>query len=109
MTTEQAEIVIIGAGAIGCATAYHLSELGLKPLVLERGGICAAATSRAAGLLTRVRSQPGLMPLVQQTYADLERLEQETEASLGVRNTGSLYVGPLRPRKGHIGSCWPWP
>lgn len=93
MTFASADAVIIGAGVIGCATAYHLAELGLKPLVLERREIAQAATSRAAGLLTRARSKTCLMPLVRQTCEDLRRLEEATEESLGVRKTGSLYIG----------------
>jgi 4-methylaminobutanoate oxidase (formaldehyde-forming) len=92
-TSPSADVIIIGAGVLGCSVAYHLARAGLKPLVLERGGIAQAATSRAAGLLSRARSKPFLLPLVRQTYEDLRDLEVETGASLGVRTTGSLYVG----------------
>ena len=34
----HAEIVIIGGGIIGCSTAYHLSKLGAKDVVLLEGG-----------------------------------------------------------------------
>ncbi|MCG8615071.1 MAG: FAD-dependent oxidoreductase, partial [Desulfobacterales bacterium] len=40
MTKElpsHAKVVIIGGGVIGCATAYHLTKLGVKDVVvLER-------------------------------------------------------------------------
>jgi sarcosine dehydrogenase len=78
VTPATADVIIIGAGVIGCSTAFHLAALGLKPLVLERKGISQAATSYAAGLLTRARSNPCLMPLVQQTYLDVQRLAEIT-------------------------------
>jgi len=93
-----ADAVVVGAGVAGCAVAYHLAQAGLKPLVLERRGIAQAATSRAAGLLTRARSQPSLAALVRQTYADLDRLEAE-DGPLGVHRTGSLHVAASRAAK----------
>jgi sarcosine oxidase subunit beta len=99
VTAATADVIIIGAGVIGCSTAFHLAALGLKPLVLERKGISQAATSYAAGLLTRARSNPCLMPLVQQTYLDVQRLAEITGDSLGLRTTGSLYVGSSKAAK----------
>ena len=96
---DPREVIIIGGGIMGCSLAYHLSGAGLKPLVLERRGIAQAASSRAAGLLTRARSKPGLMPLVRQTYDDIHTLEEELGESLGLRTTGSLYVGASEPVK----------
>ena len=96
------DVIIIGAGVMGCSIAYHLAGAGLKPLVLERRGIAQAATSRAAGLLTRARSKPGLLPLVRQTYEDLRTLETGHGEDLGVRRTGSLYVGASeRAKRAH--------
>ena len=99
MAAEGAEVIIIGAGVLGCAIAYHLAEAGLRPLVLERRGIAQAATSRAAGLLSRARANPSLLALVRQTYLDLRALEAESGASLGLRTTGSLYIGASGPVK----------
>jgi 4-methylaminobutanoate oxidase (formaldehyde-forming) len=91
------DVIIIGAGVLGCAIAYHLAGAGLKPLVIERRGIAQAATSRAAGLLTRARAKSGLLALVRQTYEDMRTLEAEHGAFLGLRTTGSLYVGASAP------------
>lgn len=45
-----AQIVIVGAGIMGCSIAYHLSERGASDvLVLEREAIARGATSAAAG------------------------------------------------------------
>ena len=37
---NQARIVVIGGGAVGCSIAYHLGKLGQKDvLVLEKSGL----------------------------------------------------------------------
>jgi 4-methylaminobutanoate oxidase (formaldehyde-forming) len=93
MGRSSAEVVIIGAGVLGCAIAYHLAGLGMQTLVLERLDVAQGSTARAAGLLTRVRAKSDLMALVRATYEDLERLQAETGEPLGARRTGSLHVG----------------
>jgi len=54
------EIIIIGAGIIGCSTAYHLSRAGLKDiLLLEKNGAPGeGSTGKSAGGI-RVRSSYG--------------------------------------------------
>ena len=46
---NTAEAVVIGGGAIGASTAFHLSKLGLKHVVLcERRTLAGAATGKSA-------------------------------------------------------------
>lgn len=94
-----ADAVIIGGGVLGCAFAYHLALAGLKPLLLERRGLAQASTSRAAGLLTRLRPRTGLMRLVRATYADIQQLEAEIGESLGLRRTGSIHLAASETAK----------
>ena len=47
---RSADVVIIGAGAIGTAIAYHLARKGARSiLILEREMVGAGSTSKAAG------------------------------------------------------------
>jgi glycine oxidase len=47
MMSPRRDIVIIGAGAIGCSIAYHLARLGVPPLVIEREAIAARASGKS--------------------------------------------------------------
>jgi len=46
-----ADVVIVGAGIAGVATAYFLAKAGARPIVLEARGVAEAASGRNAGFL----------------------------------------------------------
>lgn len=48
---RTADVVIVGGGVLGLATAYHLARQGAQPLLLEREGLGAGATGRNGGFL----------------------------------------------------------
>ena len=57
--TAPRNAVVVGAGMVGLATAWHLQEHGLRVTVLDRSGVAAGASWGNAGWLT-----PGMaMPL----------------------------------------------
>jgi glycine oxidase len=51
MLQKTADVVIVGGGVIGCATAFFLAKTGLSPLVLERDQLGCEASGEAAGML----------------------------------------------------------
>src|SRR5262245_51078727 len=76
-----AEIVIVGAGAIGCSIAFHLAERGITDVVvLERATIGSGSTSKAAG---GIRAQFGTESEITFSLEALEFFHQAPER-LGV-------------------------
>lgn len=58
---EAFDAIVTGAGVMGCSTAFHLAQLGLRrTVVLERGGLCSGNT-RKSGALVRMHdtNEPG--------------------------------------------------
>jgi glycine/D-amino acid oxidase-like deaminating enzyme len=53
---KSADIVIVGGGLVGCATAYALAAAGRRPLLLEAGRIGQGSVGRSAGLIL---AEPG--------------------------------------------------
>lgn len=49
---ERVSVVIIGAGVVGCAIAERLTQMGIKPWILEAGPrIAEGVTSRNSGVI----------------------------------------------------------
>ena len=50
---STADVVIIGAGVIGCSTAYHLAARGIADVaVVEMGQVGSGSTSKSAAMLS---------------------------------------------------------
>jgi 4-methylaminobutanoate oxidase (formaldehyde-forming) len=90
---ETADIVVIGGGVLGGAVAFYLAKQNPgRVVLLERNTIAQGNSSLAAGLLTRGRFKPGLIPMALETYTAIGEIEKITGESLDMRQTGCLYV-----------------
>lgn len=90
----HAQTVIIGGGSIGCNTAYHLTKLGMRDVVvLERNRLTSGTTWHAAGLivagLLKSEAECEIYTHGRDLYA---RLEQETGVPTGFRDVGYLQI-----------------
>ena len=89
----HARVVIIGGGIIGCSTAYHLTKLGWREVVLlERGQLTCGTTWHAAGLVGQLRAQESMTRLIRYSTRLYSELEAETGLATGWKNCGSLTV-----------------
>lgn len=93
MSIQVVDIIIVGGGLLGTSAAYHLASRHAGQIVLfERMDIASQASSRAACLLTRVRTKRVLMDMVQETYDTIDRIEDELGESLDLQQSGSITV-----------------
>ena len=69
--TNSPDVVIVGAGVIGCATALYLSRRGVRASVVEMNGVASGSSGKAAGILTPYSGScdPGLLALSPATLA----------------------------------------
>jgi 4-methylaminobutanoate oxidase (formaldehyde-forming) len=103
MAGQQARIVIIGGGAIGCAVAYNLAQRGeADVLLLEKAQITEGATWHAAGLVGQLRSKKNLTRLMQNSVQLYDRLAAESDNEIGWKKVGSLRIAASEPRLSEI-------
>ncbi len=86
------EVIVIGAGTIGCAITYYLAKNGVKVRLIERNTVGSGNSSLAASLLTKIRSKTAIIPLVEETYRAVDDLNQDLEEELDIQKVGSLHL-----------------
>lgn len=94
---QQAEIVIIGGGAVGCAVAYSFAKAGkTNVLLLEKEPTVAAVTTpQAAGLVGQVRNTVERTKLAMWSVETFSKLEQDDHPKPGWHKSArcvSLFV-----------------
>ena len=100
MTSEKANVIVVGGGLFGCAIAYYYTRNNpeKKIILLERNELCNAATSRAAALVTRIRSKEYFVPLSLETYRAITAMEQQLGESMGMHYVGVMHVAASKER-----------
>jgi D-hydroxyproline dehydrogenase subunit beta len=58
-TSASCDVVVIGAGAVGAACAYHLAEAGLSVTVVDRGSVAGGTTGAGEGNILVSDKEPG--------------------------------------------------
>lgn len=78
----QANLVIVGAGIVGCSAAYHLAKLGRRDiLVVDQGPLfqTGGSTSHAPGLIFQTNPSRMMCAMAQYTTQLLSTLTYEGE------------------------------
>ena len=90
---NTADIVVIGGGAIGCSTAYHLAQLNVSNIVVvEMNGIGSGSSSKTASVFTlHLANELGLrlgLLANEQFFSLVDRYGDD----LGIRKIGFIGV-----------------
>src|SRR5262245_7611913 len=87
------DVVIVGAGIVGCSIAWELAKTGLKVSVLERGGIGEESSAAAAGMLS---GQHGVTNFGARYQLHLEARELHATLANELRELTGIDVGFCR-------------
>ena len=89
----DANIVVIGGGAIGTSIAFHLARAGVRDVILlEKSRLTEGATWHAAGLVGQFRSQQNLMSLMNDSVRLFDTLLEETGQDPSWCKVGSVRI-----------------
>jgi glycine cleavage system aminomethyltransferase T/glycine/D-amino acid oxidase-like deaminating enzyme len=93
------QTLIVGGGIAGCSTAYHLSKLGRKDvLLLEQGRLTCGTTWHAAGLVGQMRPNRNMTRMSKYGIELYGTLEAETGLATGWKQCGSVNVAATPER-----------
>ena len=84
---DSADVVVIGAGVVGCSVAYYLAREGISVTLLEREAIGSGASAHATGSLSLLGAEfsPGAsFQMARASYAEFPQLVTELEAATGM-------------------------
>src|SRR2546423_496519 len=95
---DHYEVIVVGAGVMGCATAYHLAKRGRRVLLLEQFAVGhELGSSHGHSRIIRLAyDAPDYVRLAQAAYPLWRALEQESDAAL-LLQTGGVEFPPPRP------------
>lgn len=95
----EADVLVVGGGIAGVATAYHLSALGAgRVVLLEQNELGAGTTWHAAGAVGRMRTSATLARLNDRSATMYARMESETGLPTGWVENGSLTIARTADR-----------
>jgi sarcosine oxidase subunit beta len=85
---ETAEVVIVGAGAMGASVAWHLRELGITDVVLlERDSLASGSTSKSAGGIRAQFADELNIRIALRSLDEFERMD-----GIDLRQHGYLFL-----------------
>jgi glycine/D-amino acid oxidase-like deaminating enzyme len=90
---RDAEITVVGGGAIGAAVAYFLARDGRKDVqLLEARGLCEATSSQAAGFVGQARPTVERARLTMAAAEVFRNFERDAGYSMDYRECGAVRL-----------------
>jgi len=97
------DVVVVGAGVIGAATAFHLAALGARRvLLLEQRRVGEGTGAMSSGILRTHYSVPSNVELARRSFAvyeDFAAALGDPDADCGLVRCGYLIAAPEGPRR----------
>src|SRR2546427_8133822 len=89
--TRSADVVVIGAGIIGCAAAYFLAADGHRVVLTDRSEVASGTAAASGGwIIIHDKETPAEVALALESRRLYDRLA--TEAGVVVHRTGGMML-----------------
>jgi sarcosine oxidase subunit beta len=93
---RSADVVVIGAGIVGCASAFFLAKSGREPLVIERASAIATATTAVSAHAIRCQfTEPENIAQMSEslrTYETFRDVVGDPAAQINLVQSGYLFA-----------------
>jgi 4-methylaminobutanoate oxidase (formaldehyde-forming) len=95
---DSADVVVIGSGGLGAATAFSLTRRGAgRVALLDRDELGSQTSPRAAGMAAHARASDLMIALMRSAGAKLRSFSEDTGEPLALTRSGSLKVARRPP------------
>lgn len=88
----EADVVIVGGGAIGASAAFHLAEAGVRVVLVEKDEIASGSTSKSAGGVRAQFSHPTNIALGSRSLEAFERFGERPGGNIDLQQHGYLFL-----------------
>ncbi len=92
MMEREVDVVGVGAGIVGCATAYHLARRGVRVVVVERAGVAGEQSRKNWGFVRQQGRDPLEVPPVMEANRIWRGLDRELDADIEWIQGGNLAL-----------------
>jgi glycine/D-amino acid oxidase-like deaminating enzyme len=90
---SKADVIVIGSGGLGAATAYYLSKhKDLSVALVDKHDIGSQTSPRAAGMVSCARKSDLMISLIKDACRKIEAFTEETGQPLDWVHAGSLKI-----------------
>jgi 4-methylaminobutanoate oxidase (formaldehyde-forming) len=87
---QTAAAIVIGGGAFGASTAYHLARRGADVVLVDQHAMGSQTSARAAGLTSKTASTPVMAALRHEACEAFERFESQLGRDIDFHRSGSI-------------------
>lgn len=99
---SKADVIVIGSGGLGAATAYYLSKhKDLSVALVDKHDIGSQTSPRAAGMVSCVRKSDLMIGLIKDACRKIESFTEDTGQPLDWVHSGSLKIA-RRPQDAEV-------
>ena len=94
---SKADVIVIGSGGLGAATAYYLSKhKDLSVALVDKHAIGSQTSPRAAGMVSCARKSDLMISIIKDACRKIEAFTEETGQPLDWVHAGSLKIARRR-------------
>ena len=104
MPTQIADVIVIGGGIMGTATAYHLAKRGVGVLLLEKSHLGAGSTGLTGGIIRQHYSVETSARMALRALKVWENFDEVVGGEVGFMRTGVIFLAGDEGTEGMVES-----